>query len=89
MAKEIELSIDYDSSADVLYVSLGQPRAATSYDAGEGVLIRKDPNSGELIAVTVINYESRFRQLPDTSWLTRLNLPARFEHLLQERPKFD
>jgi len=88
MAKEPALSIDYDSSADVLYVSLGEPRVALSYDAGDGLLIRRDPKSGEPIAITVMDYERRFRRLPDISWLARVDLPSSLVHILEERPKF-
>jgi uncharacterized protein YuzE len=88
MAKKLELSVDYDSSADVLYVSLGEPRAALSYEAGEGLLVRKDPKSGAIIAVTVLNYLHQFRRLPDISWLRKIDLPTPLVKYLQERPSF-
>jgi uncharacterized protein YuzE len=77
MAKKLDnLSIDYDSAADVLYLSIGEPKPAITTEDRDGVLIRKDPTSGKLIAVTVLNYESRFRRLDDLSWLATRELPS-------------
>ena len=89
MAKKLDnLSIEYDSEADVLYVSVGQPRPAITIEDRDGVLIRKDPSSGKPIAVTVLNYESRFRRLTDVSWLVTRELPSDLVDYLQSRPGF-
>jgi uncharacterized protein YuzE len=89
MAKKLDnLSIEYDPEADVLYVSVGQPRPAITIEDRDGVLIRKDPSSGKPIAVTVLNYESRFRRLTDVSWLVTRELPSDLVDYLQSRPGF-
>jgi len=89
MAKKIDsLSIEYDPASDVLYVSVGQPRPAITIQDRDGVLIRKDPNSGKPIAVTIMNYESRFRRLTDVSWLVTRELPSDLVNYLQSRPGF-
>jgi hypothetical protein len=67
MAKqEIEFKIKYDATADVLYCSLGEPRPAISEENGEGLILRKDPDTEELIGMTVIDFARRFAERPDT-----------------------
>jgi uncharacterized protein YuzE len=81
------LWVSYDEASDVLYLSLGEPRPATTEEDNEGILIRKDPKSGETIGVTVLSYGSHFRHLRDLSWLTNRRLPAELLHYLEERPQ--
>ncbi|GAF91781.1 unnamed protein product, partial [marine sediment metagenome] len=33
---------DYDEEADVLYMSIGEPRTALGVDIGDGVIVRYD-----------------------------------------------
>ncbi len=47
---------DYDSDADVLYASIGDPRIGVSEEPLDGILIRRDAITGELIGFTIINY---------------------------------
>jgi uncharacterized protein YuzE len=82
-----KLWIRYDDASDVLYLSLGKPRPATTEEDSEGILIRKDPKSGETIGVTVLSYGRHFRHLRDVSWLTKRQLPSELLHYLQERPQ--
>ena len=80
------LDVHYDDEADVLYVSLGAPRAADTFPGEHGILIRKDMNTGEVIGVTIIGYEQHFRKLKDLSWLAESDLPSDLEIYLQSRP---
>jgi uncharacterized protein YuzE len=67
MAKqEIEFKMKYDAIADVLYCSLGEPRAAISEEADDGVIVRKDPETEQLVGMTVIDFRRRFAEHPDT-----------------------
>ena len=50
---------DYDSEADVLMVHIGQPRVAVSYDAGNGLLVRYDEKSGEIIGFEILNANAK------------------------------
>jgi uncharacterized protein YuzE len=87
MAKKLgNLSISYDRTADVLYVSLGEPTPAVTVEDRDGVLIRKDRKSGKPIAVTVLDYENRFRHLLDVSWLATRGLPNDLVAYLSDRP---
>ena len=46
---------DYDAEADVLYISFGNPKNAEGVDIGEGTIIRIEPDSKEIIGVTILN----------------------------------
>jgi uncharacterized protein YuzE len=81
-----KLQFSYDRDADVLYISIGSPRPAVSKEDGEGLLIRRDPDSGEVVGLTVLDYAEHFRALPDLSWLAQLGLPEELSKFLRERP---
>jgi uncharacterized protein YuzE len=56
----------YDEEADVLYLSLGAPRAAVGVDVGEGVILRYDEAAHEVVGVTLVGVRARLlRQLAD------------------------
>ncbi len=52
--------IYYDAESDVLYLSIGEPRRAISEELGDDVLLRVDPETGEVVGLTVLNLSSRF-----------------------------
>ncbi len=54
------LNIDYDSTADVLYVSFGKPRAAVSVEVNEGDLVRVDAYSDKIVGITIIDFKKRY-----------------------------
>jgi uncharacterized protein YuzE len=53
------LEWNYDAEADVLYLSLGSPRAAEGVDVGEGVVVRYDPEQREVVGLTVIGMRAK------------------------------
>lgn len=53
------ISWDYDEDADVLYLSVGEPRAAVGIDIGEGVVLRYDESRREVAGLTVIGIRER------------------------------
>jgi len=56
----------YDEDADVLYISLGTPRAAVGVDVGDGVILRYDEGAHEVVGVTLVGMRARLlRQLSD------------------------
>jgi uncharacterized protein YuzE len=59
LEKESSLSWDYDEDADVLYVSVGEPRPAEGVDIGEGVILRYDEVHREVVGMTVIGVRAR------------------------------
>jgi uncharacterized protein YuzE len=50
----------YDAEGDILYLSVGKPRRAISQEMGDDVLLRVDPDSGEIVGLTILNLASRF-----------------------------
>lgn len=53
----------YDAEADVLYLSAGAPREAVGVDLGDGLVIRYDESSGEVVGLTVLGV---FKRLSET-----------------------
>lgn len=82
----LPIQCSYDRDADVLYVSVGSPRAASTEELDFGVLLRRDTATGEIVGVTVLDYAEHFRRLPDVSWLQGIGLPQQLESFLRDRP---
>lgn len=59
LERPASLEWDYDAEADVLYLSLGAPRAAEGVDVGEGVVLRYDPERREVVGLTVVGLRAR------------------------------
>ena len=53
--KKDKIKWDYDAEADVLYISFGNPQTAEGVDIGEGTIIRIQPDTNEIIGVTILN----------------------------------
>ena len=53
--KKNKINWDYDADADVLYISFGNPKNAEGVDIGEGTIIRIEPDSQEIIGITILN----------------------------------
>ena len=81
------LDISYDRDADVLYVASGKPRIADTFDSEHGVLLRKDPQTHEIVGVTILHYGGLFKKLLDRSWLKELRLPNDLESYLLNPPE--
>lgn len=52
------LSADYDSKADTLYVTLRRARALSREEAEPGVYWRYDMSDGTLVGVTILDFDS-------------------------------
>jgi len=50
---------DYDEGADVLYLSVGEPRLAVGVAVGEGVIARYDEERNEVVGVTLVGLRAR------------------------------
>lgn len=59
MDKNNMMQLAYDQEADVLYLSVGEPRPAISREIGDDVLLRVDPHTGEVVGLTVLNLSTR------------------------------
>jgi len=56
------LSWEYDEEADVLYISVGEPRPAVGTDIGEGIIVRYDEKKKEVVGITIIGLRARTLQ---------------------------
>ena len=61
----VSVETSYDRDCDVLYLSIGEPRPAITRGAQNGLLIRSDPETREVIGLTILHYEAKFRRLAD------------------------
>lgn len=52
---------DYDPEADVLYLSIGDPKPAIGVDIGEGIVVRYDPDSDQVVGFTVLGLQTRLK----------------------------
>jgi len=59
LEKASDINWDYDEDADVLYLSIGEPRAAVGIDIGEGVILRYDELEREVVGITMIGLRHR------------------------------
>ena len=59
LEKPAEIDWDYDEEADVLYLSLGEPRQALGIDVGDGVVLRYDEAAKEVVGLTLIGLRAR------------------------------
>jgi len=57
----MKIKYKYDERSDVLYASIGNPRPGISEEPFDGILIRRDANTGEVIGFTIINYSRQKR----------------------------
>ena len=57
----------YDPEADVLYLAIGQPKAAIGVDIGDGVIARYDEDKNILVGLTVVGLKQRLQRelVPD------------------------
>lgn len=59
LEKPQQIDWDYDEEADVLYISVGKPQAATGIDIGEGIVVRYDETQKEVVGITLIGLRDR------------------------------
>jgi uncharacterized protein YuzE len=59
LEKPASISWDYDDEADVLYLSVGEPRPASGVDIGEGIILRYDEIRKEVVGLTLIGLRER------------------------------
>ena len=57
--KQSNLDWEYDAEADVLYISVGKQKEAEGMDIGEGTIARLDPQSREVVGLTIIGLRQR------------------------------
>ena len=58
--KKNHIQLSYDDSADVLYVSFGKPQRAKTDPITDADLVRYNPQTQEVVGVTIIAYKERY-----------------------------
>lgn len=77
---------DYDEDADIFSVRLrSEVQDARTQEADHGVLIDRDPATGEVVGVEILDFLGHFAVLPDLSWLSSLGVPADILPLLSQK----
>lgn len=59
LEKSSVLQWDYDEEADVLYLAVGEPRPAVGTDIGEGVVVRYDEMTKEVVGLILVGLRAR------------------------------
>jgi len=62
LEKPVTITWDYDEEADVLYLSIGEPRPAVGVDIGEGLILRYDEAHKEVVGLTLVGLRARLLQ---------------------------
>ena len=62
LEKPAAITWDYDEEADVLYLSIGEPRPAVGVDIGEGLILRYDEAHKEVVGLTLVGLRARLLQ---------------------------
>lgn len=66
LEKPDSLRWDYDEEADVLYLSIGEPKPAVGVDIGEGIVVRYDETEKQIVGLTLSGLRARvLKNLPD------------------------
>ena len=53
--KKEKLKWNYDTEADILYISSGGPTIAEGIDIGDGTIIRIQPDTQEIVGLTILS----------------------------------
>lgn len=51
--------LDYDIENDVLYIYFEKAQEAISREVGDGIFLRLDPNTDQVVGVTVLNIRKK------------------------------
>jgi uncharacterized protein YuzE len=65
LEKPDSLRWDYDDEADVLYLTIGEPKPAVGVDIGEGIVVRYDETEKQIVGITLSGLRARvLKNLP-------------------------
>ena len=60
---EKELKFFFDKQGDSLDIAIGEPKKAISREIGNDIVMRVEPETGEVVGFTILNFEKRFEHL--------------------------
>ncbi len=75
--RSTQIKYDYDKSGDVLYAFIGESTPAISEETSNGVLIRRDIKTNEIVGFTIVNYSRKKKrgQLKAIPYFPNVKLP--------------
>jgi len=59
------LRMAYDKEGDILDLSLGEPKEAISKEIEDDLFIRVDPETNEIVGISILNFEKWFKDVND------------------------
>ena len=62
MGQTKAMTYQYDWQEDILYATFGASKEAICLEEDEGVLIRVDPETDEVVGFTIIDFVERFKR---------------------------
>lgn len=77
---------NYDEDADIFSVRLCPDiQDARTQEVEHGVLVDRDPATGEGVGIEIMDFLGHFAVLPDLSWLLAFGIPADLLPLLSRK----
>ena len=58
-----EVQFYYDKGADVLYLSVGKPQKAKTFELAADFVLRLHPKTAQVIGITIVDFSRHFPQL--------------------------
>ncbi len=55
-----QLTVSYDKDADVLYITEGKPREAIGQMMDDGIIVRRDSKTKEIVGFTIVDFTEHF-----------------------------
>jgi hypothetical protein len=73
------INYHYDKKSDVLYAIIGEPRSTKSREEGNGISIRIDINTQEIVGFIIIDYMKRIERnlLNSIPYFKNVSLPIK------------
>ncbi len=59
------LRMAYDKEGDIFDISLGEPREAISTEIEDDLFIRTNPDTNEVVGISILNFEKWFEDIKD------------------------
>ena len=80
--------VDYDQEADMFYVRLrSDVQDARTDEAGHRVLIDRDPATGEVLGIEILDVLGHFAACREISWLGSYGIPDEILCLLRQKAR--
>jgi hypothetical protein len=72
-----DISYQYDEKSDVLYAIIGEPRSTKAREEGNGISLRIDMDTQEIVGFIVVDYMKRIKRniLKSIPYFQNISLP--------------